>query len=157
MTASCLLPPTTDGLRRDATPPIASHRSRRSASTMGCGASSIPSDGDGQALLSASSDNRAYNTSTMKGAPPKKAEAPKTAPKPAPKPKSKPPPPKPAPAPVQKLPPTSKPINRAHDRIDAIEQSKTIQCGGVKMTYAYLSQRGFYPGMLDRAIPKQRP
>lgn len=44
-----------------------------------------------------------------------------------------------------KLPPTSKPINRAVDRTDAIDAAKTITVGGITMTYAYLSQRGFYP------------
>ena len=44
-----------------------------------------------------------------------------------------------------KLPSTNKPINRAVDRTDAIEKAQTVTCGGVTMTYAYLSQRGFYP------------
>jgi len=52
---------------------------------------------------------------------------------------------KPPPSP-QKLPSASKPINRAIDRVDAIDKSRQIKVGnGIKLTYAYLSQRGFYP------------
>ena len=40
---------------------------------------------------------------------------------------------------------TATPYNRAKDRVDAISESKTIICNGVKMQYAYVSQRGFYP------------
>jgi serine/threonine protein phosphatase PrpC len=42
-------------------------------------------------------------------------------------------------------PSTATPYNRAKDRVDAIKESKTITCNGVTMTFAYLSQRGFYP------------
>jgi serine/threonine protein phosphatase PrpC/CRP-like cAMP-binding protein len=42
-------------------------------------------------------------------------------------------------------PTTANPYNRAKDRTDAIPESKTIECSGIKMTYAYVSQRGFYP------------
>ena len=45
-----------------------------------------------------------------------------------------------------KAPPTAAtPYNRAKDRVDAIAETKTIICNGVKMQYAYVSQRGFYP------------
>jgi serine/threonine protein phosphatase PrpC/CRP-like cAMP-binding protein len=44
-----------------------------------------------------------------------------------------------------KRPSVATPYNRAKDRVDAIKESRTIECDGVKMTYAYLSQRGFYP------------
>jgi len=37
------------------------------------------------------------------------------------------------------------PYNRAKDRVDAIPESKTVTINGVTMTYAYVSQRGFYP------------
>jgi serine/threonine protein phosphatase PrpC/CRP-like cAMP-binding protein len=40
---------------------------------------------------------------------------------------------------------TATPYNRAKDRVDAIAETKTIICNGVKMQYAYVSQRGFYP------------
>jgi len=121
---------------------------------MGCGASTPePVQGDGKSLLGNNSEQGAkYN---MKSAA-KPAEEPKTqkkkkkpaapAPKPAvPPPRPPPPSMKPQQAPTHNLPSTAKPINRAIDRIDAIDKSKTIQCGGIKLTYAYLSQRGFYP------------
>jgi serine/threonine protein phosphatase PrpC/CRP-like cAMP-binding protein len=40
---------------------------------------------------------------------------------------------------------TATPYNRAKDRVDAISETKTIICNGVKMQYAYVSQRGYYP------------
>lgn len=118
---------------------------------MGCGAS-IPDDSDGQALLSSGADAGKYNTTQMKGVPNeapkptsqnKNNSKPSSSPKPKPKP-GQPPQSKPAP-PVRQLPPASKPINRAIDRTDAIDKSKTLSCGGITLTYAYLSQRGFYP------------
>lgn len=42
-------------------------------------------------------------------------------------------------------PTTATPYNRAKDRVDAIPESVTIDCAGINMTYAYVSQRGFYP------------
>lgn len=44
-----------------------------------------------------------------------------------------------------KLPSTATPINRARDRTDAIEATRSFKCDGVTMRYAYLSQRGHYP------------
>ena len=46
---------------------------------------------------------------------------------------------------VDRRPSTATPYNRAKDRVDAISQSKTVTINGVTMTYAYVSQRGFYP------------
>jgi serine/threonine protein phosphatase PrpC len=46
---------------------------------------------------------------------------------------------------TSKLPPSSKPINRAVDRTDAIDAARTLTVGGITVRYAYLSQRGFYP------------
>ena len=40
---------------------------------------------------------------------------------------------------------TATPYNRAKDRVDAIPESKTVTINGVTLTYAYVSQRGFYP------------
>jgi len=48
-------------------------------------------------------------------------------------------------APKSKLPSTATPVNRAHDRTDAIEATQTIQIDGCTLRYAYLSQRGHYP------------
>lgn len=45
----------------------------------------------------------------------------------------------------QARPTTATPYNRAKDRVDAIAETKSIICNGVKMKYAYVSQRGFYP------------
>jgi serine/threonine protein phosphatase PrpC/CRP-like cAMP-binding protein len=47
--------------------------------------------------------------------------------------------------PKSKLPSIATPVNRALDRIDAIDETRAVQCDGVKMRYAYLSQRGKYP------------
>ena len=52
----------------------------------------------------------------------------------------------------QALPPVAakpqtknQPYNRAKDRVDAIECTKSIETRDIKFRYAYLSQRGFYP------------
>jgi serine/threonine protein phosphatase PrpC/CRP-like cAMP-binding protein len=57
------------------------------------------------------------------------------------------PPPSPAKPeePKSKLPSTATPVNRARDRIDAIKESRKVELNGVRMRYAYLSQRGHYP------------
>jgi len=36
------------------------------------------------------------------------------------------------------------------DRVDAIDRTRTIQCGGIKLRFAYLSQRGKYPDDPDK-------
>lgn len=46
---------------------------------------------------------------------------------------------------VDRKPSTATPYNRAKDRVDAIPEAKTVTINGVTMTYAYVSQRGFYP------------
>jgi serine/threonine protein phosphatase PrpC/CRP-like cAMP-binding protein len=48
-----------------------------------------------------------------------------------------------APAVVKK--PPSKPINRAHDRVVASEETLTLESDGIKLRYAFVSQRGHYP------------
>jgi len=50
---------------------------------------------------------------------------------------------KPKPPPLKTVP--SKPVNRAHDRVDASTATTTFEIGGIKMRYAYVSQRGHYP------------
>ena len=70
-------------------------------------------------------------TPTKPEAPPPKKSPPKK-PKPA------------APAPPSPSKQT-KPFNRAKDRVDAIEATRSIKIDGIKLRYAYLSQRGFYP------------
>ena len=46
---------------------------------------------------------------------------------------------------TDRRPSTATPYNRAKDRVDAIPESKTVVINGVTLTYAYVSQRGFYP------------
>ena len=41
-------------------------------------------------------------------------------------------------------------MKKIHDRVDAIDRSRAIECGGVKMRFAYLSQRGKYPDDPDK-------
>lgn len=65
-------------------------------------------------------------------------------PRQGPPPQQKPPPVQPE-EPKSKLPSTATPINRARDRIDAIKESRKVELDGVRMRYAYLSQRGHYP------------
>lgn len=50
----------------------------------------------------------------------------------------------PAPAAAVKKPP-SKPMNRAHDRVVASEKTLTLESDGIKLRYAFVSQRGHYP------------
>ena len=80
---------------------------------------------------------------------PKKPKQHKPPPQHKPKPQAPPqqrqPPPAANKAPKSKLPSTATPVNRAQDRTDAIEASRTFTCDGVTMRYAYLSQRGHYP------------
>lgn len=70
---------------------------------------------------------------------PKESSQSRSAPKPAVKQEQKPPENKPA------VPSTANPFNRAKDRVDAIDKTARIEIDGIKMRYAYLSQRGFYP------------
>mmetsp|Transcript_15517 Transcript_15517/g.29628 ORF Transcript_15517/g.29628 Transcript_15517/m.29628 type:complete len:846 (+) Transcript_15517:321-2858(+) len=54
-------------------------------------------------------------------------------------------PPKPgAPPPGQKMRPNQR-INQAHNRVDAIEETRTVDTRDIRFRYAYLSQRGRYP------------
>lgn len=115
---------------------------------MGCGSSTpeVNTQGDGQSLLASGSDQgHKYNMKGTSGGAKAPTEAPKAAKKKKGPSKSKPVAPPPQQQSPSKMPSTAKPFNRAVDRIDAIDKSRTIQCGGIKMTYAYLSQRGFYP------------
>ena len=117
---------------------------------MGCGSSSQAKPADGQALLQANSeigftkDSLKSSANLMKGQPQAEQQPSQSG---AGGGSKKAPPPPNAPQSPTKSPksPSSKPYNRAKDRIDAIDKSRTIDCGGIKMTYAYLSQRGFYP------------
>lgn len=48
-------------------------------------------------------------------------------------------------------PPPSQPsASRKNDRVDAIDRTRTIETGGVRMRFAYLSQRGKYPDDPDK-------
>lgn len=47
-------------------------------------------------------------------------------------------------------PPPSQPTARKNDRVDAIDRTRTIETGGVRMRFAYLSQRGKYPDDPDK-------
>ena len=99
---------------------------------MGCG-SSVPTHEDDKVLLEHPStrDGR-MNSKVIKPAAP---EAPPANKQPA----QQQEPPK------SKLPSTATPVNRARDRTDAIKESRAVKCDGIKMRYAYLSQRGHYP------------
>jgi serine/threonine protein phosphatase PrpC len=136
------------------------------ATKMGCGASTPERTGvDNERLMSSADESdKNYKKESMqsvqdqKEQPTKKEKKPKpsssnkgphatakNAPPPAKKAPQPPAPPKAQEPAPQGLPSAATPINRAHDRVDAIEKSRTVTCGGVKMTYAYISQRGFYP------------
>mmetsp|Transcript_5006 Transcript_5006/g.11945 ORF Transcript_5006/g.11945 Transcript_5006/m.11945 type:complete len:715 (-) Transcript_5006:298-2442(-) len=40
---------------------------------------------------------------------------------------------------------------KSHREVDAIEETKELICGGLRMRYAYVSQKGYYPDQLDKA------
>jgi len=40
---------------------------------------------------------------------------------------------------------------KTHREVDAIKETKEIICGGMRIRYAYVSQKGYYPDQLDKA------
>ena len=42
------------------------------------------------------------------------------------------------------------PVKKSNDRVDAIDRTRTIETGGIRMRFAYLSQRGKYPDDPDK-------
>jgi serine/threonine protein phosphatase PrpC/CRP-like cAMP-binding protein len=115
---------------------------------MGCGASTPETSHrreDGKGLLANGSDHQPKNGAVSHGpAKPNHTNKPQpgTA---AAAPKSNHPKTGPPNGPSHGMPSTAKPFNRARDRIDAIEATRTVNIDNATIRYAYLSQRGFYP------------
>ncbi len=40
---------------------------------------------------------------------------------------------------------------KSHREVDAIKETKELICGGLRIRYAYVSQKGYYPDQLDKA------
>jgi len=46
--------------------------------------------------------------------------------------------------------PPPKPVVKKNDRVDSIDRTRTIETGGIRMRFAYVSQRGKYPDDPDK-------
>lgn len=52
--------------------------------------------------------------------------------------------------PIQTQAPPPQPVVKKNDRVDAIDRTRNIETGGIRMRFAYLSQRGKYPDDPDK-------
>jgi serine/threonine protein phosphatase PrpC/CRP-like cAMP-binding protein len=52
---------------------------------------------------------------------------------------------------ARQAPPAQPVVRKGNDRVDAIDRTRTIETGGIRMRFAYLSQRGKYPDDPDKA------